>query len=250
MSYTAIVLAGGQASRLGSIAANQPKCMLRFCETPFIELLISKLFREKCAKAIIVLGHLAHITENHIMSSSLKSFNIVSIRQAGGTLPALLSGLTQIGDCTDMLCVNADTILDINYRMVIEQHRQSACQATLVTTELTDVPNFGAVEVTSNNIVNCFSEGQAYKNQNRISDVFKYVSNCGCYCFNVSTACNLFMRCDGTSLERHALPLLVRTFPVFNLSNGLKSFIDYGTPDSLDLARRQTELIRRVYYLD
>ena len=245
MSYTAIILAAGSGSRLGRITAEQPKCMVQLQGRPFLELLILKLFREQCEKVIVVVGHRADIIIEHIKHSQLASLNITTVYQTGGegTLPALLSGFAQA-----ILCLNADTILDINYGAVMDRHRQSGWDATLVTTELADVPNRGAIEIDSSDRVISFREGQSFQISN--SDDYRSVSNCGCYGFSVDTLCYLTALSGRHSLETECLPLLAQERRVGSFSNGQKLFLDFGTPERLRRAMSlPRDVMDRIYHL-
>ena len=51
--YSAVIIASGQASRLGSICAHTPKCMLLFDGIPFLRYLISWLLYHGAEDVVI-----------------------------------------------------------------------------------------------------------------------------------------------------------------------------------------------------
>ncbi|HMW40609.1 MAG TPA: sugar phosphate nucleotidyltransferase [Saprospiraceae bacterium] len=247
MSFTACVLVGGKGSRLGTTSLFLPKCLTPIYGVPFLELLVKKLIFEGCSKVILITGYLSFIVEDFV-SERLSSYNISTSSEEGGTGKALFKALTLADKHDEILCLNGDTILDIQYEQVINYHRESNTQVTIVTTELLGVPNEGAIQISTNSEIVLFNENDNPSNDSNCC--YKKASNCGCYCFNNQYLKNFIEKYDGSSLEKDILPKLVSETKSLSFNNGIKAFWDFGTPDRLNLLPEkfsQTE-IDRIYH--
>ena len=128
-------------------------------------------------------------------------------------------------------------------------HRASQYPMTLVSTDLRDVPNSGAICVDTTNIVRSFEEHEHFDEANEgHSYTGKRVSNCGCYCITIKDVLPFVEDSGGQSFELHVLPKLVQNITVQNYTNGTKTFIDFGVPARLEKAQQQEEILRRIYY--
>jgi hypothetical protein len=120
---------------------------------------------------------------------------------------------------------------------------------TLVSTDLREVPNYGAICVDTNNILLSFGENEPFdETKESHLCVGRRVSNCGCYCIHIRDVLPLLENSGGQSFELCVLPKLVQNVTVQNYTNGTKTFIDFGVPDRLEKAQQQEEMLRRIYY--
>jgi NDP-sugar pyrophosphorylase family protein len=246
--YVASLLVGGRASRLGQLASDNAKCLINFCGIPFLELILSKLFHEHCQQVILVTGYHADLIERYVKEHLLDLYPIIMIREADGTAPAIRQAL-RIASSPDILCLNGDTILDIHYGDVMAYHRASQYPMTLVSTDLREVPNSGAILVDTNNIVHSFEENEYIDEENkRHLYSGRRVSNCGCYCIRIKDVLPFLENAGGQSFELDVLPKLIQNVSVQIYTNGTKTFIDFGVPARLEQAQQQEEILRKIYY--
>ncbi len=246
--YVASLLIGGRATRLGQLTSDKAKCLIYFCGTPFLELIISKLFHEHCQQVLLVTGYHANLVEQYVKEHLLGLYPITIIREGGGTASAIRQAL-KIASSPDILCLNGDTILDIHYGDVMAYHRASQHPMTLVSTDLHEVPNCGAILVDTNNIVLSFEEDEhADEAKERHLCAGRRVSNCGCYCIRIKDVLPFIENAGGQSFEQDVLPKLVQNVTVQNYTNGTKTFIDFGVSARLEQAQQQEEILRRIYY--
>ena len=120
---------------------------------------------------------------------------------------------------------------------------------TLVSTDLRDAPNYGAIFVDTNNILLSFDEnGHFDKAEEKHLWTGKRVSNCGCYAMNVKDVLPFLENSGEPSFEQDVLPKLAQNITIQNYTNGTKTFIDFGVPARLEKARQQEEVLRRIYY--
>jgi NDP-sugar pyrophosphorylase family protein len=250
MSFSAVILAAGRATRLGAAAAVTPKAMLPFAGLPFLTHLTNKLVRDGCSEIVVVVGHLAPVIERHVANLA-EGCTISTVRQEGdGTGAALLSGVVALKNPQPFLSVNADTILDVRLAALIDLHIKKSAEVTIVVTELVDVPNPGAITVDASSRIVRFSEDARDETLpgRKPSPAPGLRSNCGYYCFDhraFRTAVDS-MR-ERASLENDIIPAFVRRGHAYAFDNGARLFHDFGTRDRLSAALRMQEDIRGIY---
>jgi D-glycero-alpha-D-manno-heptose 1-phosphate guanylyltransferase len=249
-SFVAIILIGGRSTRLGNITLETPKCLLEFNGYPFLYLLTRKLVHEGCKSIVLVLGFHAEKVRSYVKEVLENFCDFSSIIEISGTASAIKEGLILAAPEENVLCLNGDTILDVNYGEVFSYHLTSNCDATLVTTDLIAVPNFGAVEIDLLEKVVSFNENKKIEDRLiKVSQNNAFVSNCGCYCLKISTLMPYLTSGDFKSFEKEVLPITTKYLLTRSYANGLKPFIDFGTPEKYNHVLYNFHLYKYIYYL-
>jgi len=129
---TTIVLAGGLASRLGSLAKDKPKAMIEVAEEPFIAHQLRLLRREGVSEVVICVGHLAEEIERFVGNGS--AFGLKVSYSHDGELPlgtggAVRKALSLVDEA--FAVIYGDTYLDIDFAPVYETFRQSGKQGLM-----------------------------------------------------------------------------------------------------------------------
>lgn len=251
---SAVVLAGGRASRLGAIASDTPKALLEVCGTPFLRLLLEKLRREGVDDFVVVTGHLGEAVEGFLELLPPSIGRVETVRSTEGTGPAFAEGLRRCKRNT-VLLLNGDTILAIDYGELLRVHSTGSSVVTIVTTTRRGVPNEGAVKVSAKGVVLSFDEagqGPASADSQLGEGSLEAASvgnesNCGCYAVTRS-ALGGTDRWTG-SFERQVLPGLVAGGKVRSMSIGDRFFLDFGTPGRLAAVIEDEATIRDIYGL-
>lgn len=249
-SFTACILVGGKGSRLGTLAANTPKCLIPIYGVPFLKLLVNKLFYEGCSKIILAAGHLSGVIEKYA-ATNFNGHAVDFVIETGGTGKALLQAIKIAKMHDDIVCLNGDTLLDIRYDEVVRYHRATAAVATIVTTQSHELASGGDVAIGLGNRVLSFNErehpsGAVIQNNSNCK-----AGNCGCYCFNVARTRDFLETNGGSSLERDVLPKLIRDAEVLSYNYRNTNFLDFGTPDRLSSLPDKFPLaeINRIFHL-
>lgn len=248
-----VILAGGQARRLGPLARETPKSLLSVRGQPFLGLLLDKLFREGFREYVLVLGHLHHRIEDFLRE--LDWAEPVDVRlcyDRGGTATALAAGLRVIKSGDRALVLNGDTVHDLEYRTLVADHDNHDVTMTIATTTRADVPNRGAVLVSSDSEVVFFGEGLPTSEVPLLHHRLKLVkrlrtwreSNCGCYVVSIRPVFSSVLSA-ATSFEQQVIPRLSLGGHVRAYSIGDRLMHDFGTMKRYrDLARLDRELDR------
>jgi len=128
----AVILCGGKGTRLGSIAAEIPKPMVRVGNKPVLEHQVELLKRYGINEILMLTGHMAEVIENYFGDG--KNFG-VSISYYRENVPlGTTGGLKEIEDKldSDFLVLYGDVMVNMNLSRLIEFHKKKKAAATLV----------------------------------------------------------------------------------------------------------------------
>lgn len=142
-----VIMAGGQGRRLLPHTSAIPKPMVKVDGKPMLEHIISRAKSNGFSKFVIVVHHLAEVIENYFGTGESMGVQISYLREsqalgtAGGL--ALLSPLPE----DPVVVTNGDVITDINYRNLLDFHRESASEATIAVRLYETQHPFGVVKL-------------------------------------------------------------------------------------------------------
>jgi NDP-sugar pyrophosphorylase family protein len=128
-----VILAGGLGTRLRPATATVPKCMTSVGGKPFLYYLLRLLKSRGADEAILCTGYLGEQVEEYFGQGKNVGLKMLYSRETGtllGTGGALKLAEPLLQD--SFLVVNGDTYLDIDYKTIYEDFRQSDAQAIIV----------------------------------------------------------------------------------------------------------------------
>ncbi|MDB5315264.1 MAG: histidinol-phosphate phosphatase family protein [Rhodospirillales bacterium] len=239
MIRQAVLLVGGQGSRLGAIAHTTPKPLLEIApDVPFLDILIGEAARQGFTDILLLSGHLGDQVERRYVGRRIRNATIRVIREAA---PAGTAGaLRRVIDTLDpwFLVANGDSIFDINLRALATIPPVPAL-GRLALRRVANAARFGSVWLEGSRIVE-FREKWAGEEPGLI--------NGGVYCLSRAIRDRLP---ETGSLEAEVFPSLARDGLLMGDERG-GYFIDIGLPDSLEEARRTLprRLVRPAAFLD
>lgn len=126
-----VIMAGGQGRRLLPHTSKIPKPMVRVDGKPMLEHIILRAKSNGFSNFVIVVHHMAEIIENHLRNGKDLGVNISYIKEhqplgtAGGL--ALLDPVPNF----PIIVTNGDVLTDVNYRNLLDFHRESGAEATM-----------------------------------------------------------------------------------------------------------------------
>ncbi len=231
MSVTeAIILAGGQGTRLRSVLPNLPKCMAPVNGRPFIWYVIDHLHKSGIKHFIFSLGY-----RSDAFMAFLKdtlpgmNYDVVIEKEPLGTGGAIQLACRSAKE-TQLLTLNGDSIFKIDIQQQAAFHSQQDADCTLGLKYLTDFDRYGAVELNSDNSIASFKEKQFF-NEGFI--------NGGVYILNRERFLSEGLP-EKFSFETDYLQAHYRQRKMYGLPQDAY-FIDIGIPE--DYTRAQTELM-------
>jgi mannose-1-phosphate guanylyltransferase len=158
----AVVLVGGQGSRLRPITYDVPKAMVPLRNQPFMGYMMDFLRAAGLEGAVLSLGYLPDPIQEYFDQKDLDGFSIdyavedTALGTAGGIKNA--EGYLDGGP---FIVVNGDVLSGMDLRVAIEKHKETDALATIVLTSVEDPTAYGLVEVDHEMLVHRFLEKPA-----------------------------------------------------------------------------------------
>ncbi|SDN47793.1 sugar phosphate nucleotidyltransferase [Acetanaerobacterium elongatum] len=143
----AVIMAGGEGSRLKPLTCTIPKPMARLCGRPIMEYILDLLDEHGFDEARVTIRYLPQRITEHFGGNRYKG---VFLRFAEETVPLGTAGGVKnaAGDITeDFLVISGDAVCDFNLRKAVEFHRQNGADATIIVKKVEDPREYGLVNV-------------------------------------------------------------------------------------------------------
>ncbi len=129
----AVILAGGEGTRLRPYTTVLPKPLMPIGDRPVLDIVVRQLRAAGFARITMATGYLAELIEAFFRDGADYGIAIDYFREREplGTVGALalIEGLSD----DDVLVMNGDVLTDIDYGALLERHRASDAAATIAT---------------------------------------------------------------------------------------------------------------------
>lgn len=145
-TLSALIMAGGEGSRLRPITESIPKPMVEVGGLPLIEHQVRNLVAIGIKSIYISLNYLGHMIEEHFSKLNFSEANIIFIREAmkmgtGGPISMLPSSVKSV------LVLNGDIVTRCNFRSMYEYYISNQAEICIgVTSYKVNIP-YGVIEV-------------------------------------------------------------------------------------------------------
>ena len=229
----AIILAGGFGTRLQSVVKDLPKPMADIDGMPFLCYLFLYLKKHNITNVILSVYYLNETIINFFGDSYLGINIKYAIEEEPlGTGGAILNSLKYINQSKQVIILNGDTFLQIDYQELVNFHNKNNSDLTIVLRDIEDASRYGCVEINDDNQVINFTEKNIEKKSGLINGGI-YILNPQIYFnYNLSTK---------FSFEQDFLSKFINSIkPYAFISNDY--FIDIGIPE--DYQKAQIEIPR------
>jgi mannose-1-phosphate guanylyltransferase len=218
----ALILAGGEGTRLRPLTSTVPKPVVPLVDRPFMAYMLEWLKRHGVDDVIMSCGFLASGVRNVLGDGSAYGIRLRYVEEprplgTGGALKFAESLLDE-----RFLMLNGDVLTDIDITAQLAQHTATGAVGTLALTPVEDPSNYGLVRLHDDLQVKEFLEKPAPDqiDTNRIS--------AGCYVLERSVL-DLLAPDAPASIERDVFPRLVGNGLYGHLAGGY--WLDIGTPE-------------------
>jgi NDP-sugar pyrophosphorylase family protein len=165
----AIILAGGQAERLGDAAGGRPKSLVDVAGKPLAAYQVGRLVHAGVGRVIFACA----AGQGGLFERELTGLGaeIVAVEEPerlgrGGGIRFAARARTEGGD---VFALNGDELVDVDYAGLLDAHRASGALATITVAQ--PKSQFGLVDVDDDDLVHGFREG----------GVVSFWVNCGNY---------------------------------------------------------------------
>ncbi|HVM40706.1 MAG TPA: NDP-sugar synthase [Acidimicrobiia bacterium] len=154
----AVVLVGGEGTRLRPLTYTTPKPLLPICNEPFLERQIRWLAAHGVDEVVLSMGYLPDAFQARFPDDR---YGDVKIRYAVEPEPLGTGGAIRFAaDGVDerFLVCNGDVLTDLDLRLLVKLHEDNGAEATISLTRVDDPSRFGVVPTTDEGRVLAFVE--------------------------------------------------------------------------------------------
>jgi mannose-1-phosphate guanylyltransferase len=218
----ALILAGGEGTRLRPLTSTVPKPVVPLVDRPFIRFMLDWLHSHGVDDIVMSCGHLASGVRNVLGDGSALGMRLRYVEEprplgTGGALKYAESLLDE-----RFLMLNGDVLTDIDLTAQLEQHERTGATATLALTPVEDPSAYGLVRTRENGEVTEFVEKPA-PDQIDTRNI-----SAGAYVLE-RRVLELLEPEEPASIERDVFPRLVGEGLYGCVSDGY--WLDIGTPE-------------------
>ena len=173
----AVIMAGGEGSRLRPLTCTLPKPMAKILGKPIIEYIFDILCVSGITEAAVTLGYLPHIIEEHY-ENGYKNLNLEFFREeeplgTAGSVKNAASGFDE-----PFVVISGDALCNFNIRKIMDYHKASGAKITIVATDADNPCEYGIVKADKENRVLGFVEKPSW------TQAVSNLANTGVYIIN------------------------------------------------------------------
>jgi mannose-1-phosphate guanylyltransferase len=218
----ALILAGGEGTRLRPLTSTVPKPVVPLVDRPFMAFMLEWLQRHGVDDVIMSCGFLASGVRNVLGDGEAYGIRLRYVEEptpmgTGGALKYAESLLDE-----RFLMLNGDVLTDIDITAQIAQHEATGARATLALTPVEDPSNYGLVRLHDDGQVKEFVEKPSP------DQIDTNTISAGCYVLEHSVL-DLLEADRPASIERDVFPRLVGKGLYGHVAHGY--WLDIGTPE-------------------
>jgi mannose-1-phosphate guanylyltransferase len=224
----AIVLVGGQGTRLRPMTMSTPKPLLPAAGVPFLAHQLSRAAASGVVRAVLATSYRADMFEAGLGDGSSFGLELDYVMEdsplgTGGGIRNAASRLSSNPE-DPVLVLNGDILSGHDIAAQLKLHRATDASVTLHLVEVDDPARFGCVPVDDRGRVTAFLEKTPAPVTNRI--------NAGCYVFKRRVIDDRIPAGHVVSVERETFPRLIEAGePVFGFHD-TAYWLDVGTPEA------------------
>jgi len=241
MLMKAVILVGGQATRLRPLTENTPKAMVPVLNAPFLEHVFRHLHRHRVTEIVLAQHHLAGPIESNLGDGSRFGVKVTYVIEDSprGTAGAIRNVAEHIDET--FVALNGDVFADLNISAMLDLHRHRGAVATIALTPVEDPTAYGLIETDVSGRVTRFLEKPDW------SEVTTNMINAGTYVLEPEVLARIPPE-KQVSIERETFPSLVGAGePVYAYpSSGY--WMDMGTPEKYLQLHRDLLAGRSTWY--
>jgi mannose-1-phosphate guanylyltransferase len=220
----AIVLVGGEGTRLRPLTEDVPKPALTLVDRPFLAYMIEWLAAHGVTEAVLACGFLPDVLQEALGEGEHAGVRLTYVTEPDrrGTAGAIRFAADALGDDLDerFLALNGDVLTDLDLTALINAHREREARATIALYPVEDSSAYGLAGVDGEGWVTEFVEKTGEPMPGEI--------NAGAYLLERSVL-DLIPPDREVSIEREVFPLLVGDGLAALRLDGY--WMDIGTPE-------------------
>jgi mannose-1-phosphate guanylyltransferase len=221
----AIVLVGGEGTRLRPLTSSTPKPALTLVDRPFLAYMIEWLAGHGVSEVVLACGFLPDVLREALAGEEERAgarIRYVVEPEPLGTAGAIRFAADQLGDELEdrFLALNGDVLTDLDLSALLRAHEERGARATIALHPVEDSSAFG--------LVHSGPEGEVLAFLEKTGEAAPGEVNAGMYALERSVL-DLIPPGENVSIERDVFPRLVGEGLHGLLLEGY--WVDIGTPE-------------------
>jgi len=220
----AVILVGGQGTRLRPLTCNLPKAIVPILNRPFMEHLISYLKRHGITEVILAMGYMPDPIQEYLGDGEGLGVRLTYVVE--GTPLGTSGAIKNVEQYLDgpFVVFNGDIITDIDLTSMMEQHKKLKPSVSIALTPVDNPTIYGVVETDSRGMVKRFVEKPS------LDQVTTNMINAGIYILEHDVL-DLIPKSMPSMFENYLFPKLLKMGkPVLSFASDAY-WIDIGTPE-------------------
>ena len=220
----AVILVGGEGTRLHPLTLNTPKAMVPILNKPFLEYLILYLKEHSVRDIILTTSYLPHRIQSHFGDGSELGVRLTYLIEEPplGSAGAVKNASAFLDK--PFFVINGDIITSIDLRAMMRQHRKIKPRVSLALTPVDNPTIYGVVETDGKGMVKHFVEKPGWE------EVTTNMINAGIYIIEPEVLSYIPPSTHST-FERYLFPLLLKKGEPIMSYTSASYWIDIGTPE-------------------
>ena len=220
----AVILVGGEATRLRPLTLNIPKAMVPVLNTPFLEYVIRHLSQHQVKDIILAQSHHSQPIKSYFGNGSRFGVELTYMIEdiPLGTAGPLKNAERYLPET--FLVLNGDIFTDLDITTMINFHRERKAKATIALTPVDDPTSYGLIETEAQGRVTRFLEKPGW------SQVTTNMINAGTYILEPDVLAQIPAQTK-VSIERETFPQLLAWDETVYAYPSSAYWIDIGTPE-------------------
>ncbi len=173
----AVIMAGGEGSRLRPLTCTLPKPMAKIMGKPIIEYIFDLLSSHGITQAAVTLGYMPHVIEKQY-ESGYKNLTLNFIREDTplGTAGSVKNAAADFEE--PFIVISGDAMCDFDIQKILTYHKAAGAMITIVATDSADPREYGVIKVDRENRVVGFIEKPTW------NQAISSLANTGVYIIN------------------------------------------------------------------
>ncbi len=220
----AVILVGGEGTRLHPLTLNTPKAMVPILNKPFLEYLILYLKAHKVSDIILTTSYLPDRIQSYFGDGTGSGVHLTYLIEETplGTAGAVKNAEALLDE--PFFVINGDVVTGIDLTTMMSQHRKVKPKVSLALTPVDNPTIYGVVETDDGGMVKRFVEKPSWE------EVTTNMINAGIYILEPEVL-SYVPPATNSTFERHLFPLLLeKGEPILSYPSNTY-WIDIGTPE-------------------
>lgn len=154
----AVIMAGGEGTRLRPLTCTLPKPMARMCGTPVLTYILDLLSVAGIKEAILTLKYMPNSIIEYFNDDEYKGIKLEFVIEDEflGTAGSVKNALADTNE--SVLVMSGDALCDFSLKEIIKAHNDNSADVTITSVHVDDPREYGLLQVDENSFVTGFLE--------------------------------------------------------------------------------------------